>query len=85
MEQQSKAPQDIRNVVNFLRGSSAGIKIRVGVLNGKRIDYFKGASQLSFSLSAILPSGPLLFPEQARPPSRPSPPPRTRSSRMSPK
>ncbi len=44
MEQQSKAPQDIRNVVNFLRGSAAGIKVRVGVLNGKRIDYFKGAS-----------------------------------------
>ena len=43
MEQQSKAPQDIRNVVNFLRSSSAGIKVRVGVLNGKRIDYFKGA------------------------------------------
>ncbi|RDX42465.1 translocation protein [Polyporus arcularius HHB13444] len=44
MEQQSKAPQDIRNVVNFLRGSAAGIKVRVGVLNGKRIDYFKGKS-----------------------------------------
>ncbi|PIL23284.1 transporter [Ganoderma sinense ZZ0214-1] len=42
MEQQSKAPQDIRNVVNFLRSSNAGIKVRVGVLNGKRIDYFKG-------------------------------------------
>ena len=44
MEQQSKAPQDIRNVVNFLRSSAAGMKVRVGVLNGKRIDYFKGAS-----------------------------------------
>ncbi|KZT01241.1 translocation protein [Laetiporus sulphureus 93-53] len=42
MEQQAKAPQDIRNVVNFLRNSKAGIKIRVGILNGKRIDYFKG-------------------------------------------
>ncbi|KAI0754352.1 translocation protein [Daedaleopsis nitida] len=42
MEQQSKAPQDIRNVVNFLRSSKAGMKVRVGVLNGKRIDYFKG-------------------------------------------
>ncbi|RPD61440.1 translocation protein [Lentinus tigrinus ALCF2SS1-6] len=42
MEQQSKAPQDIRNVVNFLRSSAAGMKVRVGVLNGKRIDYFKG-------------------------------------------
>ena len=44
MEQQSKAPQDIRNVVNFLRNSKAGMHIRVGILNGKRIDYFKGAS-----------------------------------------
>ena len=42
MEQQTKAPQDIRNVVNYLRSSKAGMKIRVGVLNGKRIDYFKG-------------------------------------------
>ena len=49
MEQQSKAPQDIRNVVNFLRSSSAGMKIRVGVLNGKRVDYFKGASLLGLS------------------------------------
>ena len=43
MEQQAKAPQDVRNVVDFLRSSKAGIKIKVGVLNGKRIDYFKGA------------------------------------------
>ena len=41
MEQQSKAPQDIRNVVNFLQNSKAGMHIRVGILNGKRIDYFK--------------------------------------------
>lgn len=40
---QAKAPQDIRNVVNFLRSSKAGIKVRVGALNGKRTDYFKGA------------------------------------------
>lgn len=44
MEQQSKAPQDIRNIVNYLRSSQAGMKVRVGVLNGKRIDYFKGTS-----------------------------------------
>lgn len=41
-EQQQKAPQEIRNVVNFLRSSKAGLKNRVGVLNGKRVDYFKG-------------------------------------------
>jgi len=44
MEQQAKAPQDLRNVVNYLRSSKSGMKIRVGVLNGKRIDYFKGKS-----------------------------------------
>ena len=70
MEQQSKAPQDIRNVVNFLRSSNAGIKIRVGILNGKRIDYFKGASPQVCPLSLILQNRPslFLFPEQARPP-----------------
>lgn len=41
-EQQQKAPQEMRNVVNFLRNSKAGLKNRVGVLNGKRVDYFKG-------------------------------------------
>ena len=44
MEQQATAPPEVRNVVNFLRSSKAGIKVRVGVLNGKRIDYFKGES-----------------------------------------
>lgn len=44
MEAQASAPQDIRNVVNFLRSSKAGIKIKVGALNGKRTDYFRGAS-----------------------------------------
>lgn len=43
LEQQAKAPPDLRNVVSFLRSSKAGLKNRVGVLNGKRIDYFKGA------------------------------------------
>lgn len=42
MEQQAKAPQELRNAVNYLRSSKAGMKIRVGILNGKRIDYFKG-------------------------------------------
>ena len=46
MEQQSKAPQDVRNVVDFLRSSKAGMHIRIGILNGKRVDYFKGASPL---------------------------------------
>lgn len=42
MEQQAKAPPDVKKVAQFLRSGSAGIKVRVGALNGKRIDYFKG-------------------------------------------
>ena len=48
MEQQSTAPPEIRNVVNFLRGSSSGMKTRVGILNGKRLDYFKGKHVCEF-------------------------------------
>jgi len=51
MEQQTKAPQDLRNVVNYLRSSKAGMKIRVGILNGKRIDYFKGKGAIKALLS----------------------------------
>lgn len=36
-----QAPQEIKNVVAFLRGKN-GPKIRRGVLNGKRVDYFRG-------------------------------------------
>jgi len=43
MEQQAKAPPDIKKIAQFLRGGSAGMKVRVGALNGKRLDYFKGA------------------------------------------
>ncbi|GJE94832.1 translocation protein Sec62 [Phanerochaete sordida] len=48
---QAKAPQDIRNVVNFLRSSKAGIKVRVGALNGKRTDYFKGKAAVKALLT----------------------------------
>lgn len=51
MEQQAKAPQDIRNVISFLRSSKAGMKTRVGVLNGKRVDYFKGKGAVKALLS----------------------------------
>ena len=43
MEQQQKAPKNIRKAVDFLRSSKAGMKTRQGVLSGKRVDYFKGA------------------------------------------
>ncbi|PWN48726.1 translocation protein [Violaceomyces palustris] len=50
MEQQSAAPPQARNVVNFLR-NKAGIKTKVGVLNGKRVDYFKGSAAVKAVLS----------------------------------
>lgn len=53
-EAQNKAPQDLRNVVDFLRSSKAGIKVRVGALNGKRTDYFKGELARSPPLRVIL-------------------------------
>ncbi|GAA99320.1 uncharacterized protein L969DRAFT_16625 [Mixia osmundae IAM 14324] len=39
--QQETCPGELRNVVTFLR-NKAGMKLKVGVLNGKRVDYFKG-------------------------------------------
>ena len=42
MEQQIKAPPEIKKVAQFLRGGGAGMKVRVGAMNGKRLDYFKG-------------------------------------------
>lgn len=51
MEPQTKATQEMRNVADFLRSSKSGMKTRVGVLNGKRVDYFKGAS-----VAPLLPS-----------------------------
>ncbi|EGO03789.1 hypothetical protein SERLA73DRAFT_175427 [Serpula lacrymans var. lacrymans S7.3] len=50
-ELQAKAPQEIRNVVQFLRSSKSDMKIRVGALNGKRVDYFKGKSATKALLS----------------------------------
>ncbi|EST05637.1 Translocation protein Sec62 [Kalmanozyma brasiliensis GHG001] len=49
-EHQSSAPPPARNVVNFLR-NKAGLKTRVGALNGKRVDYFKGSSAVKALLS----------------------------------
>jgi len=54
-EQQSKAPLEMVNMIAFLRGTKSGIKNRTGVLNGKRIDYFKGTSYpLSLDHTATL-------------------------------
>ncbi|KDQ58447.1 hypothetical protein JAAARDRAFT_34248 [Jaapia argillacea MUCL 33604] len=51
VEQQQKVPKELRNVVDFLRSSKAGMKVRVGVLGGKRIDYFKGKSAVKALLT----------------------------------
>lgn len=50
LDQQNTAPPEIRNVVNFLR-SKAGPKLRTGVLNGKRVDYFKGSGAVKALLT----------------------------------
>jgi len=51
MEQQTKAPPEIQKAALFLRSSGAGIKVRVGAMNGKRLDYFKGKSAIKALLS----------------------------------
>lgn len=38
---QANAPQELKNVANWLRNKS-GIKVKTGALGGKRADYFKG-------------------------------------------
>ncbi|EOR02037.1 hypothetical protein E3P92_00880 [Wallemia ichthyophaga] len=50
MDQQQKIPQDLKNVVSFLREKS-GMKIRNGALSGKRAEYFKGRSAIKALLS----------------------------------
>jgi len=51
MEQQMKAPPEVQKVAQFLRGGSAGVKVRVGAMNGKRLDYFKGKAAVKALLS----------------------------------
>jgi len=51
MEQQAKAPPEIQKIAQFLRDGGAGMKIRVGALDGKRVDYFKGKSAVKALLS----------------------------------
>lgn len=41
MNEQSNCPPELRNVVLWLRHKS-GLKTKTGVLNGRRMDYFKG-------------------------------------------
>jgi len=51
MEQQSSAPPQVLNLVKWLRSPKSEVKTRIGVLNGKRIDYFKGKSAVKALLS----------------------------------
>ncbi|CAJ0835018.1 9681_t:CDS:2, partial [Entrophospora sp. SA101] len=43
MEDQAKAPPQILNVAKYLRST---VKTRQGILNGKRVDYFKGKAAI---------------------------------------
>ncbi|KAI9638647.1 putative endoplasmic reticulum receptor [Dioszegia hungarica] len=45
VEAQKRAPVELKAVADFLRGKN-GPKIRRGVLNGKRVDYFKGKTAI---------------------------------------
>jgi len=51
MENQAKAPTHLLKVAQFLRSSKAGMKMRVGILNGKRVDYFKGNAAIKAIMS----------------------------------
>ncbi|KJE02218.1 translocation protein SEC62 [Cryptococcus gattii NT-10] len=50
VDAQKRAPQEFKNAVDFLRGK-AGPKIRLGILNGKRVEYFKGKTAVRTLLS----------------------------------
>ncbi|KAF8342558.1 translocation protein Sec62-domain-containing protein [Cantharellus anzutake] len=51
MEQQATAPPDIVKLVQWLRSSSSGIKTKTGILNGSRLDYFKGKAAVKAIMS----------------------------------
>lgn len=53
MEHQQKAPPEIQRVAQFLRTGSSGLKVRVGALNGKRLDYFKGRLMFRVCLAYV--------------------------------
>ncbi|WVQ77913.1 hypothetical protein IAR50_007619 [Cryptococcus sp. DSM 104548] len=47
---QKRAEPELKNVVDFLRAKS-GPKVRMGILNGKRVEYFKGKTAVRCLLS----------------------------------
>ncbi|ORX39571.1 translocation protein Sec62-domain-containing protein [Kockovaella imperatae] len=44
-EAQKRAPAELKAVAEFLRGKN-GPKVRRGILNGKRVEYFKGSTAI---------------------------------------
>ncbi|WWD15638.1 hypothetical protein CI109_100060 [Kwoniella shandongensis] len=50
VEAQKRADPELKNVIEFLRGKN-GPKVRRGILNGKRVDYFKGKTAVRTLLS----------------------------------
>ncbi|KAH8818627.1 translocation protein Sec62-domain-containing protein [Flagelloscypha sp. PMI_526] len=50
-EQQTKAPTEVKEVAKFLRSRHAGVRIRDGALDGKRMACFKGKSVVRALLS----------------------------------
>ncbi|WFD43940.1 Translocation protein S62 [Malassezia psittaci] len=50
MDRQVNAPPEARRIVDFLR-TNTNIKVRPGVLNGQRADYFKGSAAIKAVLS----------------------------------
>jgi hypothetical protein len=54
MEQQQKATPEIKNIAQFLRSGGSGLKVRVGALNGKRLDYFKGLNEQRITTSDLI-------------------------------
>lgn len=61
----AQATPEQRNLVNYLRGKN-GPKVRNGLLNGKRTDYFKGACACSPSSTAPAPRLDCHLPATAR-------------------
>jgi len=64
MEKQTEAPRpplNISNVAKYLRSSSSGLKNRQGVLNGKRVDYFKGNHKALYLQYHFLGFKPSIF------------------------
>jgi len=45
MDQQKQAPPELKNIALWLRNKS-GIKLKTGIYQGKRVDYFKGKSAI---------------------------------------